>query len=267
VDVCGTGGDGHNTFNISTTAALIIASAEITVAKHGNRAVTSKSGSADVLESLGIRIDLTPEEAAQSLHDHHFAFLFAPHYHPAFKHIGPARKLCAERGHRTLFNFLGPLLNPVRPNAQLIGVPRKEMCESLAHVLQSLGTRRGMVISGELEGEQIDEFSPDGETSIAEFYQDRGFSTSTLSSENFPFQKSSLQDLTGGDAATNAEITRRILNGEETGPKRDAALLNAGAGLLVADRTKNLVEGWNLASHLVHEGIAMKKLEELRQSY
>jgi len=150
LDVCGTGGDHLGTFNISTTVAIVCAAAGVLVAKHGNRAITSKSGSADVLEALGIRIDLSPAEAAASLRDHGFAFFFAPNYHPAFKHIAPARKLCAERGQRTIFNFLGPLLNPVRPTAQLLGVPKPELCAPLAQVLQSLDLRRGMVVCGEI---------------------------------------------------------------------------------------------------------------------
>src|SRR5688572_8049861 len=150
LDVCGTGGDRLNTFNISTTVAIVAAAGGVTVAKHGNRAITSQSGSADVLEALGIRTDLEPAQAAQSLRDHQFAFFFAPKYHPAFKHIGPARKLCAERGQRTIFNFLGPLLNPARPTAQLIGVPRPELCEPMARVLQMIGVQRGMVVCGKL---------------------------------------------------------------------------------------------------------------------
>src|SRR6185437_1674707 len=150
LDVCGTGGDRLNTFNISTTVAIICAAAGVPVAKHGNRAITSQSGSADVLEALGIKIDLPPAEAARSLRERNFAFFFAPNYHPAFRHIGPARKLCADRGQRTIFNFLGPLLNPAQPDMQLVGVPRPELCEPLAHVLQSLGARRGMVVSGKV---------------------------------------------------------------------------------------------------------------------
>jgi len=146
LDIVGTGGDRLGTFNISTAAAIVCAAAGVTVAKHGNRAVTSQAGSADVLEALGIRIDLSPEEAARALRDRHFAFFFAPAYHPAFKHIAAARKLCAERGQRTVFNLLGPLLNPARPSAMLIGVPRPEFCEPIARVAQSLQIRRAMVV-------------------------------------------------------------------------------------------------------------------------
>src|SRR6185295_16772736 len=160
LDVCGTGGDRLNTFNISTTVALVAAAAGVTVAKHGNRAITSQAGSADVLEALGIRIDLTPVEAARSLRDHQFAFFFAPMYHPAFRHIGPARKLCAGRGQRTIFNFLGPLLNPARPGAQLVGVPQPALCEPMARVLQLLGVRRGMVVCGEVHRSKIPPANP-----------------------------------------------------------------------------------------------------------
>jgi anthranilate phosphoribosyltransferase len=263
VDVCGTGGDHLKTFNISTTVAFIVAAAGIAVAKHGNRAITSQAGSADVLEALGIRVDLAPEQAAQSLREHHFAFFFAPKYHPAFKHIGLARKLCAERGQRTIFNFLGPLLNPARPTAQLIGVPQPRLCEPIARVLQSLGTRRGMVVSGCVDRECfLDELSTLGDTTIAEFYQDRGFATSIYKQ---PELKGRLSDLAGGDSATNAEIIRRILRREDRGPEREAVLLNAGAALLVAGRAKSISQGSELAAELIDSGAAMNKVEVLRK--
>jgi anthranilate phosphoribosyltransferase len=292
LDVCGTGGDRLNTFNISTTVALVLASAGVTVAKHGNRAITSQSGSADVLEALGIRVDLSPDEAANFLREHQFAFFFAPKYHPAFKHIGPARKLCAERGQRTIFNFLGPLLNPVRPSCQLIGVPRPELCEPMARVLKTLGARRGMVVSGSVNlagngngpglgpGRSpggsghasatpastpafLDELSTLGDTTVAEFYQDRGFATSSLEREHFPLQKASLADLAGGNREANAIIVRRVLGGEERGPKRDAVLLNSAAALFVAGRVRNLSEGWDTGGELIDSGRAQAKLEEL----
>ena len=286
LDIVGTGGDRLGTFNISTTSAILCAAAGVAVAKHGNRAVTSQSGSADVLEALGIRIDLTPAEAAHSLRESNFAFFFAPNFHPAFKHIAPARKLCAARGQRTIFNFLGPLLNPARPSAMLVGVPRAELCEPLARVLQSLGVRRGMVVCGsvgqasrlspfENEGKKmnetgatsvlrIDELSTLGENTIAEFYHERGFTTSTLSLENFPLQPAALADLLGGDKFQNAEITRRILRGDERGPKRDAVLLNAGAALFVAGKARSLAEGWELAGETIDSGHADAKLAELK---
>ncbi len=271
LDVVGTGGDRLSTFNISTTVAILCAAAGVTVAKHGNRAVTSSVGSADVIEALGIRVDLTPEEAARSLRKHNFAFFFAPNFHPAFKHIAPARKLCAARGQRTIFNILGPLLNPARPSALLVGVPRPELCEPMARALQSLGARRGMVVSGETSPQSavrnppqfLDELSTLGSNHVAEFYQERGFSVSTLAPEHFPLQPAALADLRGGDKSVNADIIRRILRGDERGPKRDAVLLNAGAALFVAGKVKSVAEGWILAGQTIDGGRANAKLTEL----
>jgi anthranilate phosphoribosyltransferase len=234
LDIVGTGGDRLGTFNISTTAAILCAAAGVTVAKHGNRAVTSQAGSADVLEALGVRIDLTPVEAARSLRERRFAFFFAPAYHPAFKHIALARKLCAERGQRTIFNFLGPLLNPARPSAMLVGVAKLTLQKSLALVLKNLGVRRAMVVCGVIEsrmrkvtspvkfrvgGEDsfLDELSTLGENLIVEFYHERGFTTSALSPEQFQLQPATLADLLGGDKNQNAEIVRRILRGDDRG--------------------------------------------------
>ena len=264
LDVVGTGGDRLGTINISTTAALICAAAGVTVAKHGNRAVTSQAGSADVLEALGIKIDLSPEEAARSLRQRNFAFFFAPNYHPAFKNISPARKICAERGQRTIFNLLGPLLNPSYPSAMLVGVPRPELCEPLAQVLQSLGVRRAMVVCGKVSGVGfLDELSTLGENTIAEFYQERGFTVSTTTPEQFHLQRATLSDLLGGDKTANAKIVREILSGEERGPKRDAVLLNAAAALFIAGKTKSLAEGWDLAVETIDGGKAKAKLAEL----
>ena len=279
LDVCGTGGDRLGTFNISTTVAIIAAAAGVTVAKHGNRAITSQAGSADVLEALGVKIDWSPDEAARSLREHQFAFFFAPKYHPAFKNIAPARKLCAERGQRTIFNFLGPLLNPARPSAQLVGVPRAELCEPIARVLQSLGVRRGMVVSGRVSAPGfpssspkadepnaltfLDELSTLGDNTIAEFYQEHGFTTSNLSPEQFPLQPAVLADLAGADCRANAAIIRRLLQNEDRGPKRDAVLLNTAAALLVAGKATSLVEGWEQAIVLIESGEAEAKLKEL----
>jgi anthranilate phosphoribosyltransferase len=264
LDIVGTGGDRLGTINISTTAALICAAAGVTVAKHGNRAITSQAGSADVLEALGIRTDLTPDEAAEVLRERGFAFLFAPNYHPAFQHIGPARKLCAALGQRTVFNLLGPLLNPARPSAMLMGVPRPELCEPLAMVLQSLGVRRAMVVCGQVgEAGHLDELSTLGANTIAEFYQERGFTVSTTQPEQFPLQPAGLADLVGGDKFANAAIVRRILSGAEQGPKRDAVLLNAAAALFVAGKTKSQAEGWDLAGETIDSGRAAAKLAEL----
>jgi anthranilate phosphoribosyltransferase len=268
LDVVGTGGDRLSTFNISTTVAFVAAAAGVLVAKHGNRASTSPIGSADVMEALGIPFDLGPEDAVRSLRRHNFAYFFAPKYHPAFRHIIPARKLCAERGQTTIFNFLGPLLNPARPTAMLVGVPRPDLCEPLAQVLQSLGVRRAMVVCGAVRDEagalrHLDELSPLGPTTIAEFHQEHAVVCSTLLPELFPLQPATLADLRGGDRAVNATIIRRILRGEERGPKRDAVLLNAAAALFVAGKTKSLVAGWELAAGIIDSGKAAGKLAEL----
>jgi anthranilate phosphoribosyltransferase len=268
LDVVGTGGDRLSTFNISTTVAFVAAAAGVLVAKHGNRASTSPIGSADVMEALGIPFDLGPEDAVRSLRRHNFAYFFAPKYHPAFRHIIPARKLCAERGQTTIFNFLGPLLNPARPTAMLVGVPRPDLCEPLAQVLQSLGVRRAMVVCGAVRDEagalrHLDELSPLGPTTIAEFHQEHAVVCSTLLPELFPLQPATLADLRGGDRAVNATIIRRILRGEERGPKRDAVLLNAAAALFVAGKTKSLVAGWELAAGIIDTGKAAGKLAEL----
>ena len=286
LDVCGTGGDRLGTFNISTIVALVCAAAGVTVAKHGNRAITSHAGSADVLEALGVRVDLTPADAARSLRERNFAFFFAPNYHPAFKHIAPARKLCAELGQRTIFNFLGPLLNPVRPTAQLVGLPRPELCEPVARVLQSLGVRRGMVVCGDVlraaccvkpqpgrgeildatrnpEHAYLDELSTLGNNTVAEFYQERAITCSMLAPEQFLLQPATLTDLLGGDRNANAEIVRSILRGDDRGPKRDAVLFNAGAALFVAGRANSISGGWELAVQVVDDGKAEAKLREL----
>jgi anthranilate phosphoribosyltransferase len=264
LDVVGTGGDRLGTFNISTAAALICAATGVTVAKHGNRAVTSQAGSADVLDALAIQIHLTPQDAVRSMRERNFAFFFAPDYHPAFKNIGPARKLCAERGVRTIFNLLGPLLNPARPSAMLMGVPRPELCEPMARVLQALGVRRAMVVCGKVSGIGfLDELSTLGENTIAEFYQERGFTVSNLSPGEFPLQSALLADLLGGDKVANAKIVRDILSGTERGAKRDAVLLNAAAALFVAGKTRSLMDGWSLAAETVDSGLAKAKLAEL----
>jgi anthranilate phosphoribosyltransferase len=263
LDVCGTGGDRLNTFNISTTVALLAAAAGVPVAKHGNRAVTSQAGSADVLEALGIKIDLTPARAAQSLREHDFAFFFAPHYHPVFKQIAPARQWCGERGQTTIFNYLGPLLNPARPALQLAGVPRPDLCRPLAEVLQSLGLRRGMVVCGSVPNGHLDELSTLGETIVAEFYQPRGLTASSLLPAHFPIQPATLADLAGGNRQENAEIIRRLLRGQDRGPRRDAALLNAAAALFVAEKCRSLTDGWELAAELIDSGKAWAKLQAL----
>jgi anthranilate phosphoribosyltransferase len=263
LDVCGTGGDHLNTFNISSTVSILLAAAGVTVAKHGNRAITSRAGSADVLEALGIPVDLDPPTAARWLDRHGFAFLFAPKYHPAFQHIAPARKLCSARGQRTLFNFLGPLLNPARPSAQLVGVPRPQWCGPIAAALQQLGARRGLVVCGQVGAAWLDELSPVGETHGAEFQDGDPVREYQLPATLLPLPPCTLEDLRGGDAAQNADTLRRILQGDDRGPKRAAVLLNAAAALRIAGRADDWHAAWNLAAAIIDDGRAAAKLEEL----
>lgn len=270
LDVCGTGGDQLNTFNISTTVALLCSAAGVIVAKHGNRAVTSASGSADVLEALGVPIRLSPVHATQALERDGFAFLFAPDFHPAFKAVGPVRRLCASRGQRTIFNFLGPLLNPAQPTVQLLGVSRPELTSPMAQTLQRLGLRRAMVVAGgvPLEGggtAYLDELSTLGENAVAEFHQGNALCQSSWSPEDFPLSAATLQDLSGGNAQQNARIVHDILSGMIVGPRLEAVLLNAGAALFLAGRARSMLEGWNLAMETIRSGVALKKLESLQR--
>lgn len=260
LDVCGTGGDRLNTFNISTAVALVCAAAGATVAKHGNRAITSMAGSAEALEALGIPIDLTPEQAAESLRTHGFAFFFAVKYHPAFQHIGPARKLCAERGQRTIFNIMGPLLNPAHPSVQLVGAPRPQFCQPMAVVLENLGLKRAMVVCGQAGDAWLDELSTIGPSTTAFFEPGLEPHSGTLSPSEVGIPFSSLEDLRGGDKHANAAIIRSILEGREGGPKRDAVMLNAGAALYVAGLATTIQEGIARANATINSGAAKAKL-------
>ncbi|MGC8991824.1 MAG: anthranilate phosphoribosyltransferase, partial [Verrucomicrobiia bacterium] len=259
LDVVGTGGDRAGTFNMSTGAAILCAAGGVTVAKHGNRAVTSQTGSADVLEALGIPIDLSPSDAAVALRKFRFAFFFAPRYHPAFKQIGPARRLCADRGQRTLFNYLGPLLNPAQPTAQLMGVPKPELCEPLAIVLRALGVRRGMVVCGKVAETaggpaSLDEVSTLGPTVIAEFYEETDVHVTELAPQFFEVEQGRLADLRGGSREENAAILIRLLRGEEKGPKRDALQANAGAAFFAVGRVRSISEGWEYGANIIDSG-------------
>ena len=270
LDVVGTGGDRLGTFNISTGAALVAAAAGVVVAKHGNRASTSSTGSADVMEALGIPCDLGPEDAAKSLQRHGFAFFFAPRYHPAFRHIGPARRLCAAQGKSTVFNLLGPLLNPASPSVMLMGVTRPDLCASLAGVLRQLGVRRAMTVCGSLKDNSgttryLDELSPLGPTSVAEFYQANALTSSTLLPESFSLQPATLQDLQGGDKAHNATLLMNIFAGKDRGPRREALLLNAAAALFVAGSVRTISDGWDRAAQVLDSGAALAKVEALRK--
>ena len=255
LEIVGTGGDGSNSFNISTTSSLVIAAGGVPVAKHGNRAASSKSGAADVLEALGVKITLTPERSAEILKKINICFLFAQNYHIAMKYVAPIRK---ELGIRTVFNILGPLTNPAGANMELMGVYDQSLVEPLAQVMANLGVNRGMVVYGQ---DSLDEISMCAPTSVCEI-RDGKFTSYEITPEQFGYERCEKGALTGGTPAENAEITKAILKGEEKGPKRQAVCLNAGAALYIAGKAASIEEGVKLAESLIDSGAALKKLEE-----
>lgn len=255
IDIVGTGGDGAHTFNVSTTAAFVIAAAGLAVAKHGNRSVSSLSGSADVLQALGVRLDITPAQVGRCVDEVGFGFLFAPGLHPAMRHaIGPRR----EMGVRTVFNILGPLTNPANASIQIVGVYDRQLVEPLAHVLADLGSVAAMVVSS-VDG--LDELSVTGPNLVAELKQGT-VSTYTLDPADLGLQRATLSDIRGGSAEDNAVITRDILAGQRS-PRRDMVLLNAAAALLIAGRVTSLSEGVTLAAELIDSGRAADVLARL----
>ena len=255
LEIVGTGGDGSNSFNISTTSSLVIAAGGVPVAKHGNRAASSESGAADVLEVLGVKITLTPERSAEILKKINICFLFAQNYHIAMKYVAPIRK---ELGIRTVFNILGPLSNPAGANMELMGVYDQSLVEPLAQVMANLGVNRGMVVYGQ---DSLDEISMCAPTSVCEI-RDGKFTSYEITPEQFGYERCEKGALTGGTPAENAEITKAILKGEEKGPKRQAVCLNAGAALYIAGKAVSIEEGVKLAESLIDSGAALKKLEE-----
>lgn len=255
LEIVGTGGDGANSFNISTTSAMVIAAAGVPVAKHGNRAASSKSGAADVLEALGVKIDLPPERSAELLKEIQICFLFAQNYHIAMKYVAPIRK---ELGIRTVFNILGPLSNPAGANMELMGVYEQELVEPLAQVMAKLGVVRGMVVYGQ---DKLDEISMSAPTSVCEI-RDGWFQSYEITPEQFGYTRCSKEELTGGTPEENAEITRAILRGEERGAKRCAVCLNAGAAIYIAGKAQSMEEGVRMAEKIIDDGNAMKKLEQ-----
>lgn len=256
-EIVGTGGDNAQSFNISTTSALVAASGGVKVAKHGNRAASSKCGTADCLEALGINIDQPPEKCAELLNKVGMCFFFAQKYHTSMKYVGPIRK---ELGFRTVFNILGPLTNPAMPKMQLLGVYDEYLVEPLAQVLINLGVKRGMVVYGR---DKLDEISLSADTAVCEF-KEGWFKSYTIKPEDFGFERCQKSDLVGGDPAENAEITRRILKGEK-GHKRNAVLMNAGAALYIAGKAPSMVEGIKLAIGLIDSGKAYETLEKFIQ--
>jgi anthranilate phosphoribosyltransferase len=269
VDTCGTGGDASRTFNISTAAALVAAAAGATVAKHGNRAITSQTGSADVLEALGIPVALTPDEASAALRQHRFAFLHAPSLHPAMKAVMPVRKAL---GIRTVFNILGPLANPAGASAQVMGVYAPHLVPLVAEAMSLLGTRHGFVVHGTDDaGNYLDEISISGPTHIAEVRTGPGLFPgniviSTLTPEDAGLTRASIDTLLGGDAHTNAAILKAIFAGEP-GPRRDIVLLNAAAVLVAADLASNIPAGVHLARLTIDSGAVTELVASLSRKH
>lgn len=255
IDIVGTGGDEVGTFNISTTAAFVIAAAGIPVAKHGNRSVSSKSGAADVLEKLGVNLLLRAEQSAQVLRETDMCFMFAQFYHASMKYAAPVRK---ELGVRTIFNILGPLSNPAGASLQLLGVYDPQLAEPLAKVLHNLGVKRGLVVCG---SDGLDEVTLTGKTLAYEISGD-SIAKTEIDPAEFGLKSCALQELIGGTPAENAEITRDILQGKIQGPKRDIVVLNAGLGIYLGKPGMTMQEGIRMAEFLIDSGAAAQKLEQ-----
>jgi len=254
LEIVGTGGDHSDSFNISTTSALVISAGGVPVAKHGNRAASSRSGAADVLEALGVKITIPPERSTEILNKINICFLFAQNYHLAMKYVAPVRK---ELGIRTIFNILGPLTNPAGASMQVMGVYEEALVEPLARVLTNLGVKSAMVVFGQ---DVLDEISMSAPTSVCDV-RNGNYRSYVIEPEQFGFEKCSKADLTGGTPEENAAITRAILDGEK-GPKRNAVVLNAGAGLYVAGKTASMEEGVHMAEQLIDSGAARTRLDE-----
>ena len=255
MDIVGTGGDASGSYNISTASAFVVAGAGVPVAKHGNRALSSKSGAADTLTALGVKIDIGPELIARCIREAGIGFMFAPAHHSAMKHVGPAR---AELGFRTVFNLIGPLSNPAGVKRYLLGVFSPDWVEPLANVLMGLGAERAWVVHGH---GGLDEISPAGETMVAAIDNGR-IRTFTIKPEDAGLRQHGIDEIKGGDAAENARALRAVLAGEPSA-YRDTVLLNAGAALVVAGKAANLAEGAKLAATLIDEGKARERLDRL----
>ena len=256
LEIVGTGGDNSNSFNISTASAIVIAAGGVTVAKHGNRAASSKCGAADVLEELGININISPEKSREILSKINICFLFAQNYHIAMKYVAPVRK---ELGIRTVFNILGPLSNPAGANIELMGVYDESLIEPLAKVMQNLGVKRGMVVYGT---DKIDEISMSSETKVCEILDKENLKSYTISPKDFGYDFCDKKELEGGSVKENAEIIRNIFSLKDKGAKRKAVCMNAGAGFYIAKKVKNIKEGIQMAESLIDEKKAFEKLED-----
>jgi anthranilate phosphoribosyltransferase len=266
LDVCGTGGDQLDLFNVSTTAMFIAAAAGAVVVKHGNRGITSKSGGADVLEALGIRIDLSADEFRTCIEKAGLGFMFAPIYHPAFKSVIAVRKSLAARGVRTIFNLIGPLLNPARPECQLVGVFSRDLCPAFAEILQRLGRESAWVVHGTTgDGRSVDEVSLMGSTRICKAGSMQEMDDEEVRPRDFGLKHAEVEELQGGDAKANAIILEAILTGRETGPKRDMVLMNSGAALACAGLADNMGDGIEISREMISSGAALEKLRRLQK--
>lgn len=255
-EIVGTGGDKSNSFNISTTSAFVAAAAGVKVAKHGNRAASSKSGAADVLEKLGLNLMLEKEKSLEMLEKLNFCFLFAVKYHAAMKYVAPVRKTL---GIRTIFNILGPLTNPAKANMQVLGVYSKELVNPMSRVLSNIGVKRGMTVFG-MDG--LDEILASDKTYVCEF-RDGWFKEYEMEPEDFGYKKCDKSELEGGTPEENAEITRNILNGTLRDGKRNAVCLNAGAAIYVAGKADSLAEGIKIAEETIDSGKAIERMNEI----
>jgi anthranilate phosphoribosyltransferase len=255
LEIVGTGGDEAHSINISTTASIIVAAAGYKVAKHGNRSVSSKSGAADCLEALGVKLDLEPEKNAEVLNKCNICFMFAQKYHAAMRFVGPVRK---GLGIRTVFNILGPLANPAGANIELLGVYSEDLVEPMAHVLENLGVKRALVVYGQ---DKLDEISLSAPTTVMEL-KDGKYTKYEITPEQFGFTRCAKADLVGGDGVENAKISTQILKGELTGAKADAVIFNAGAGIYLMNGAASIEEGIKIAKETIASGKAYEKLQE-----
>ncbi len=266
IDVCGTGGDKLHLFNVSTTSMFVIAAGGAVVLKHGNRGITSRSGGADVLEALEIRIDLPPAGFRKCVEKAGVGFLFAPLYHPAFKAVMPVRKKLAKKGIRTIFNLIGPLLNPARPQCQLVGVMQRELAPVFAEILQRLGRESAWAVHGTTgDGRSVDELSTMGSTRICKSGTVEEHVDEEVRPRDFDLKRAEVKGLQGGGAEENAQILTCLLSGDDSGPKLDMVLLNAGAGLACAGLADDLGDGVDQARELIKSGAAMERLRLLQE--
>jgi len=268
IDVCGTGGDKLDLFNVSTTSMFVIAAGGAKVIKHGNRGITSKSGGADVLEELGIKLDASPAQLNQCINEAGVGFLFAPVYHPTFKEIAPVRAKLAQEGVRTIFNLIGPLLNPAKPECQLVGICKPGLRTSYAEILTRLGRDSAWVVHGHtLDGRSVDEVSLMGSTHISKCGAFQDLEDEEISPEDFGLAIAEVAELRGGDATINAKILLDILSGNDRGAKRNMVVLNAAAGLTCAGLADHMDDAIEQARELIDSGAALRRLEKMQKVF